>query len=123
VEELEHKAVAFDVFQQVDGRYSMRMLGMVFAALLLGGFWMAGFVALLLQCTPEERARIWRERLEATDDDVLRNVFLKGLSEYFRTDFHPNRKNTDHLLEKFFRRSKLTPPQPASASAGSSQAA
>jgi predicted metal-dependent hydrolase len=35
LEELEHRAVAFDVFEVVDGRYSMRLAGFVFATGLL----------------------------------------------------------------------------------------
>src|SRR5690606_38483751 len=38
-EEIEHKAVAFDVLQQIDSSYALRIAGLAFATVLLGSFW------------------------------------------------------------------------------------
>ncbi|MBL8742728.1 MAG: metal-dependent hydrolase, partial [Myxococcales bacterium] len=51
-EEIEHRAVAFEVFQRVDGRYPMRMAGLAMATATLAGFWIAATIYLLRQ---EER--------------------------------------------------------------------
>jgi predicted metal-dependent hydrolase len=39
-EEIEHKAVAYDVLQQIDPSYRLRVLGLAMATVLLGGFWL-----------------------------------------------------------------------------------
>src|SRR5262249_14749586 len=53
-EEIEHKAVALDVFQRMGGTYRMRMAGLAMATLGLSAFWAAATGMLLLQ---DQRAR------------------------------------------------------------------
>ena len=43
-EEIEHKAVAFDVLQQIDPSYALRIAGLVYATVMLGGFWLWGAI-------------------------------------------------------------------------------
>ena len=38
-EEIEHRAVAFDVLRQVNPSYALRIAGLAMATLMLGGFW------------------------------------------------------------------------------------
>ena len=38
-EEIEHKAVAFDVLREVDDSYALRMAGLAYATIMLGMFW------------------------------------------------------------------------------------
>jgi predicted metal-dependent hydrolase len=101
-EEIEHKAVAFDVLQRIDPSYRLRMAGMLLATLLLGGFWIWGTTMLLrqdgitLRGARRELAQL-RER-----DPIIRRVFVRGIREYLRRDFHPSDNHQDHLADAWF---------------------
>ena len=88
-EEIEHKAVAFDVLQAVDDRYSLRMAGMAMATLALIGFWITGSTMLLRQEKVGVR-EVFRQLRELRKvNPIGRTVFLRGIREYLRRDFHP----------------------------------
>jgi len=101
-EEIEHKAVAFDVLQRIDPSYRLRMAGMLLATLLLGGFWIWGTTMLLrqdgitLRGARRELAQL-RQR-----DPIIRRVFVRGIREYLRRDFHPSDNHQDHLADAWF---------------------
>src|SRR5215813_7055265 len=44
-EELEHKAVAFDVLRAIDPSYALRIAGLLYATATLGGFWLWGTIS------------------------------------------------------------------------------
>lgn len=89
-EEIEHKAVAFDVLKAVRPSYALRMAGMALATVLLGSFWFAGATMLLRQEKGLGLRAITRQ-LWATQrrEPIVRRVFLRGLREYLRPSFHP----------------------------------
>jgi predicted metal-dependent hydrolase len=96
-EEIEHKAVAFDVLQTIDPSYALRILGLVYATAILGGFWAWGSIALLRQ----ERTgpvQAWRQlgRLPRRDP-IIREVFLRGIRQYLARDFHPSRNPNERI--------------------------
>ncbi len=88
-EEIEHKAVAFDVFEDVDGRYWVRIAGLVVGTAALLGFWQAGTRMLLRQ-----------EHLEAEDRNAERKaaghvgrqwgVIRRAFLQYLKPGFHPD---------------------------------
>lgn len=102
-EEIEHKSVAFDVLQKVNPSYALRVAGMAFAAALLATFWVLGAATL-----------VWQEKLTLADlrrdlasmraappadptapydpgpEGIARRVFLRGIRQYLRRDFHPD---------------------------------
>lgn len=89
-EEIEHKAVAFDVLQATRPGYALRMAGMAVATLTLIGFWVVGATMLLRQekqLTVRELLRQLRQMGQR--EPIVRRVFLRGLREYLRPDFHP----------------------------------
>jgi predicted metal-dependent hydrolase len=100
-EEIEHKAVAFDVLQRIDPSYALRMLGLAYATATLGGFWLWGAVALMRQ----ERLGLRRVRRDIAKipagDRVIRRVFLRGIRQYVARDFHPSHNATERIAAEW----------------------
>jgi predicted metal-dependent hydrolase len=102
-EEIEHKAVAFDVLKRVHPSYALRVGGMVIAAALLAGFWVAGTSMLLAQ---DRAAGIdtrpgAQERERGQEGRIARTVFLRGIREYLRPDFHPLQNDNLHVAREY----------------------
>ena len=88
-EEIEHKAVAFDVLKSVDDGYALRMAGMALATALLMGFWALGTTMLLRQEKLGLR-EVWRQlKVARKANPIMSRVFIRGIREYLRRDFHP----------------------------------
>jgi predicted metal-dependent hydrolase len=108
-EEIEHKAVAFDVLRKVHPSYALRMAGLAMATILLGGFWIIAVVMLLWQDPRASGARARREIGQLGERrSILRRVFLRGIREYIRRDFHPSQNDTDPLAEAYLASAGLT---------------
>jgi predicted metal-dependent hydrolase len=90
-EEVEHKAVAYDVLQATHPSYVLRITGFLIATVCLFGWAIAGMRMLVKQ------DRISRETFDAHRREALarndnRGVtrIRDGIRAYFRRDFHPN---------------------------------
>lgn len=108
-EEIEHKAVAFDVLQAVAPSYALRAAGMFMATTTLLGFWTLGSVMLLRQeegMTLREGLRQLRVSLQV--NPLGRRVFLRGIREYLRRDFHPWQNNNLSLARQALARVEAT---------------
>lgn len=89
-EEIEHKAVAFDVLQATHPSYLLRVLGFLMATLTLFGWSIAGTRMLLRQDgITRQQARDFERRMVARDGGRARARLWAGAREYFRRDFHP----------------------------------
>lgn len=90
-EEVEHKAVAFDVMQAAGVSYFVRILGFAIATILLFGLTATGTRMLLRQDGLDRRAvaRLHRQ-LEARGDRTIRQRMRRRVLDYLRRDFHPN---------------------------------
>lgn len=107
LEELEHKAVAFDVLARVHPSYALRMAGLAVGATLLGGFWLFATRELLRQdgmSMPAAMRELRAMRTEAKQHGaqvpkpIFARVFVRGIREYLRPGFHPNDKDHDALV-------------------------
>lgn len=101
-EEIEHKAVAFDVLKKVDGRYVVRIAGMGIAVSLLLFFWTVGTRHLLKQEVSLTRARIAEERAKMRSKGARRSRFLRGaFGDYFKRSFHPDDDDDRGLARRY----------------------
>jgi uncharacterized protein len=102
-EEIEHKAVAYDVLQDVNPSWLLRAAGMVIASAALVYFWRQGTTHLLRQdgiSGAEARAKI-KELREESGHDFNRDVLLRGILEYLKPGFHPWQVDDLHKAEAF----------------------
>jgi predicted metal-dependent hydrolase len=99
-EELEHKSVAYDVLQTIAPSYPLRLAGLAIATVMLSSMWWTATLMLLGQDGVGVRGLIRQLRqlrgLERPEP-VFRRVFLRGIREYLRRDFHPDHHDNYHL--------------------------
>jgi hypothetical protein len=101
-EEIEHKAVAFDVLRTIDPSYTLRMIGLAYATTMLGAYWLAATVMLLRQERLGLRGTLRELGKMRRRDPVIRRVFLRGIRQYVRRDFHPDDNANAHLAARWF---------------------
>ncbi len=99
LEELEHKAVAFDVLRYVSGSYFVRMLGFFLCVLHAGLFVGVPFVILLARAGLVVSVRAWWDVLAY--GFFRERVFIRfwfGALDYVRPGFHPDDTNDRELI-------------------------
>ena len=101
-EEIEHKEVSYDVFQEVSGNYPLRVTGMLLTVPLFYLFSLAGTLYFSWQCREILNTKSW--------SDWFRFLFmrekvaiksLRYLVVYFKPSFHP-RQIADYCLAESF---------------------
>jgi predicted metal-dependent hydrolase len=101
-EEIEHKAVAYDVLQRIDPSYALRLWGLAMATALLGGFWLWATTTLLRQDRLGWAGALRSLRAFPHRDPIVRRVFVRGIRQYVRRGFHPAQVPNDGLAAAWF---------------------
>lgn len=105
-EEIEHRAVAFDVLSAVAPSYPLRLAGLFVATACLGGFWALATVSLLLQ--EEKPHRLAKDFLRMFGQEGVSSIFVRGIREYMKRDFHPLDRELDALAERYLEEAGYT---------------
>jgi len=95
-EEVEHRAVAYDVYMHVDGRYLRRVRTYAVATIVLGWLWIRG-VRHLMAHDPTRPRRTLRVRdLLATNPGLTPTygTLLRCCWRYFRRSYHPTQEGS-----------------------------
>ncbi|MFO1526771.1 MAG: metal-dependent hydrolase [Turneriella sp.] len=92
-EEMEHRDLAFDVFQQVGGDYVTRMSGMAFAYGIIAAYVALGTGYLVIKDRNFPWSTLPQQLVDLfTKENSLGRVFLEGMVDYLRPDFHPSQQ-------------------------------
>lgn len=93
-EEMEHRDLAFDVLQQQGGgSYAMRMSGMAFAYGIITAYVAVGTAYLVAKDKEFPWASLPQQLVDLfTKENSLGRVFLEGMVDYMRPDFHPSQQ-------------------------------
>jgi predicted metal-dependent hydrolase len=100
-EEIEHRSVAFDVLQEINPSLALRASGLALATVSLAGLWVAATTMLLVQDRHVGVARFVRDWKAAQEKERDEGVFLRGLSDYMKRDFHPSQNDVDKLATDY----------------------
>lgn len=102
MEELEHKSVAYDVYQQVSASYAHRVMAVPLTAVALVPAVVASMVYLLNAdgelFNGAENARGWKMLLSKRGF-IAR--FMPKMGDFLRRDFHPDDHKTDALVAQW----------------------
>ncbi len=111
-EEIEHRAVAFEVLQRVNPSYSLRMRGLAMASATLAGFWLAATVSLMLQ-EPNPVRAVGAGAAAMRQRNPF-GVFSRGIRAYVARNFHPGQAtHLDEIAAKYLREAGMHAPKRA----------
>lgn len=105
-EEIEHKAVCFDVLKEVDDSYLLRVSGMGLATVLLWGYLGIGQIYFISQDKDKSIVKMPFETYLLLKTVVFGEIgknLSRHLLEYFKRDFHPDNIDDRYLIEQFFK--------------------
>lgn len=102
MEEIEHKAVAFDVLQRTHPSYLLRIAGFLIATLVLIT-WTGSATRMLLRQDgiDKKEAEAMLRHLDRRDGGKMRRAIKEGFWIYFRRDFHPNQIDDRDLARSY----------------------
>jgi predicted metal-dependent hydrolase len=99
-EELEHKAVAFDLFREIGGSYALRACSALVAVVLL--FWpLVACARRMMKQDPNPITAEHRRQARAINRQVG-GLQLRLIREYFRPSFHPWKLGDDEYLRAWY---------------------
>lgn len=97
-EEIEHKAVAFDVLEATHPSYLLRIIGFIFATIALFG-WTGYATRMLLRQDGVTREQVgeYEREIRKLNPDGGPQIVVDAFKAYLKRDFHPN--DTDELAD------------------------
>lgn len=100
-EEIEHKTVAYDVFQSITKNYLIRLLGMIIAYTFVLSFVSLGLVIMLYHDKKLLDVKVWQEMLQLffTKEKIFLKVFSHSI-EYLKINFHPSQRDNLFLIKR-----------------------
>ena len=107
-EEVEHRALVFDVFENLSGSYATRCLGMLIAGPGLLGWWWKGVRYLMANDPTVERGPRWRDWLRAARQYRVPGPWMLLVAtpaRYLRRGHHPVREASTELAEQYLAQS------------------
>ena len=116
VEELEHKAVAFDLFTAVGGGYLLR----IFSALVVLAWLTLPFDRVVRRMTKEDRREITAEMRRGARQihRKLAGPQLRLIAQYFKPSFHPWNFDDATYLTEWYASAEASDPQNEQARTG-----
>ncbi|GAA1463498.1 metal-dependent hydrolase [Williamsia maris] len=101
-EEVEHKAVAFDVYRHIGGSETLRIWAMRVTHLaFLGSLCAATTVSMLCDRAAYNPVRLARSVSALRGNPWFSRDLARELRTYHRRGFHPDENDTTHLLERW----------------------
>lgn len=105
-EEIEHKAVAFDLLRHIDDREWLKNTGFTLATAMLFFYAVAGqlyFTATDRESSVFDWPREFIDYAESLGNSMV-TKFMDKMLAYYRSDYHPSEMGNAHLAEEFFGR-------------------
>jgi predicted metal-dependent hydrolase len=102
-EELEHKNIAFDLFQAIEGSYWRRVLGGVLGIAIVASFMTTGMLLLAAQDPGFLSFKTLSDlnKLLLTEYRLIPRT-VRHLVPYFQPKFHPSQRDDHHYGEQIF---------------------
>jgi predicted metal-dependent hydrolase len=107
-EEVEHRALVFDVFENLSGSYPTRALGMLFAGPALMAWWWKGVRYLMAHDPTVDRMPGFRDWLRAARQYRVPGPWMLLVAtpaRYLRRGHHPVQEASTDLAKKYLERS------------------
>ncbi len=102
LEESEHKAVAFDVYQSVGGTERMRVVTMNLITFgFITGMSVQVLISLLTDRDTYRPGNLWRSWRQFRHSPVMQRELWFQLRQYNRPGFHPDDRDTTALVEQW----------------------
>lgn len=102
MEETEHRAVVFDVYQRIGGDYGTRVLAMTLVALGISPAVLIGMLVCLRQDQQLFNFASWRFFLKTYwGKQGFFTEMLPEILSFYQPSFHPNRNSPDRVLAQF----------------------